>query len=73
MYIEEKKGIFFSPEIPESWLSKPLPGYFESRFCEKEQLLVWGRASEISIRFTPLHQLRVEAFTDKQIQTAFQY
>ena len=24
MYIKEKKGIFFSPEIPESWLSKHL-------------------------------------------------
>ena len=36
--IDEKKCSIFSPEIPESWLSKHSPGYFESRFCEKEQM-----------------------------------
>ena len=29
---------FFSPVIPESWLAKHSPGYFESLFCEKEPM-----------------------------------
>ena len=35
---EGNKTSFFSPEIPESWLSKHSPGYFKSRFCEKKQI-----------------------------------
>ena len=35
-------------------------------------MLVSGRTFEISIRLSRLPKLRVEAFTDKQIQTAFQ-
>ena len=64
--IDEKKCSIFSPEIPESWLSKHSPGYFESRFCEKEQM----RQSRdvLLIRLTRLPKLHVEAFkTNKQI------
>ena len=35
---KRKKWSFFSPEIPESWLSKHSPGYFESQFCKNEQM-----------------------------------
>ena len=41
-------------------------------FVKRNKCASLGTYFEISIRLTRLPKLRVEAFTDKQIQTAFQ-
>ena len=41
-------------------------------FVKRNKCASLGTYFEISIRLTRLSKLRVEAFTDKQIQTAFQ-
>ena len=72
---ENAASLALNLEFRDSWLSKHSPEYCESRFCEKEQMC-WSRdvllTFEISIRLSRLPKLHVEAFTDNQIQTAFQ-